>query len=896
MTTGTGARSTAGQLDLDYTRTMLDNGLVVIVHEDPSATAVSLSVCYRVGSKDEGPGQTGSAHLFEHLMFTGSANLPGNFAPHLTAAGATRINAYTTPDHTCFFATVPPGALEFALYAEADRMGPSFRDHLDHAGLAQQQAIVLEEKAQREGSPAGRVPEIITRGLFPIGHPYRHTVIGSVEDIAGMTLDAAREWHRRFYGPDNAAIIIAGPIDPAAVVETVRAHFSYLERAGARPEAEVWIPASSLRRRDRTEIAAEHGGLIYLAWPVPEATDSARVGLELVAALLAGSEISELQRALVRPGGALNVSAGVTPGALCSQFVVSIVLDTGADPRIIEAQARNTIATFLAGPAPAEAIDRLRGGRRAGIALALGQLGAKVRLMIEGEMLSRNPGAFQHVMVELDRAGAEDLLSAARRWLGNEPFVLVAHSTARSEAVVTPSLRPGRPAISAEGAEIVDPPFDTKVLPSGLRLTKAPRAGARDFLITLELARGTGSEAPAERGLTMLVAAMPFHGIGARDAVALRRFTDETGIQLGMGASASHFSLRIGGPASAATAAAAMLADLVLRPRFEADILEQHKHEQGRVLQAAASDPMMIMSRLPAALLYGTDSTETRLAEGVAEVVGGSTVAQLEAFHRRLFNPSGATLLALADPATLAALGEAFGGLLAEWTAGAPLLPEPVRPALPERNQECVHLIPGGPADQALVTLATLLPAREGLSNEVATAALAYVVQHRLHARLRDELGWTYGVGASVISTELPGLPPRLQVQGAIAAEHVAEAIVEIRAVLAGLASGSPPTGAELADHRAQTRAGLLASLAHSDGTGAAVSGATRLTNPVTLSARIEELSVLDPSAVRAVAADVLSNGPAEWVIASSAPALADQLVAAGMPVLGMPVSGMRSQ
>ena len=189
----------------------LANGLTVIVHEDHKAPVVAVNVWYNVGSKDEPKSKTGFAHLFEHLMFNGSENLPGDYFNYLQQVGATDYNGTTSYDRTNYFETVPTGALERALFMECDRMG-HLLGAVTEGVLDNQRGVVQNEKRQDDTRPGGLVQYQLFGNLFPAGHPYHHTTIGSMADLDAASLADVKQWFRDRYGPNNAVLVIAGDV------------------------------------------------------------------------------------------------------------------------------------------------------------------------------------------------------------------------------------------------------------------------------------------------------------------------------------------------------------------------------------------------------------------------------------------------------------------------------------------------------------------------------------------------------------------------------------------------------------------------------------------------------------------------------------------------------------
>ncbi len=207
--------SLVSQVDIPHQTFKLDNGLTVIVHEDRKAPVVAVSTWYNVGSKDEPKGKTGFAHLFEHLMFNGSENLPEDFFTYLQQIGATDYNGTTWFDRTNYFQTVPTGALERALFMESDRMG-YLLGAIDQKKLTNQIGVVQNEKRQSDNSPGGLVYYEVLASLFPEGHPYHHSTIGSMADLDAASLADVKQWFIDKYGPNNSVLVLAGDINAAA--------------------------------------------------------------------------------------------------------------------------------------------------------------------------------------------------------------------------------------------------------------------------------------------------------------------------------------------------------------------------------------------------------------------------------------------------------------------------------------------------------------------------------------------------------------------------------------------------------------------------------------------------------------------------------------------------------
>jgi len=283
-------------VNIPSTQHTLDNGLDVLLHEDHACPIVAVNIWYHVGSKNEQPGRTGFAHLFEHLMFEGSQHHDHGFFQPLQGAGAT-LNGSTNADRTNYWEVVPAGALELALWMESDRMGyllPALTD----AKFTNQRDVVLNERRQNyENRPYGLAPMALLAALFPPHHPYHWTTIGDIADLQAAKLDEVRAFFRRYYHPANASIALAGDIDPEQALVLVDRYVGEIDPG--EPVDPIHVDASMagdsrIHFEDRVELPR-----LYLAWHTPAMFADGDADLDLATDLLANGKTSRLYRRLV---------------------------------------------------------------------------------------------------------------------------------------------------------------------------------------------------------------------------------------------------------------------------------------------------------------------------------------------------------------------------------------------------------------------------------------------------------------------------------------------------------------------------------------------------------------------------------------------------------------------
>jgi zinc protease len=412
------------ELKLPFAKHRLQNGLDVLLHEDRSCPIVAVSLWYHVGSKNEQPGRTGFAHLFEHLMFEGSEHYDRGYFQPLQAAGAS-LNGSTNADRTNYWEVVPANALELALWLESDRMG-YLLPALTESKFTNQREVVLNERRQSyENRPYGLASMALLSTLFPADHPYHWATIGEIEDLNTARLDDVQEFFRRYYHPANASLAIAGDIEPDAALELADAYFGGLDPGPA--PAPVTATAAltgdvRLLLEDRVELPR-----LYTAWLAPAMFSAADAELDLAADLLANGKTSRLYRRLVfdariatdvsasqnsrEIGGFLQITSTAAPGHSLAELEAVILAELGrlgADGPTIEEMERGRVQ------AEAQFMFRLQ---------SVGGFGGKSDQLNAYNVFTGDPGYFERDLVRYQTATEASLREAVRRYLCGSPRV-----------------------------------------------------------------------------------------------------------------------------------------------------------------------------------------------------------------------------------------------------------------------------------------------------------------------------------------------------------------------------------------------------------------------------------------------------------------------------------------
>jgi zinc protease len=407
-------------MNISYTHHRLENGLDVLIHEDHACPIVAVNLWYHVGSKDETPGRTGFAHLFEHLMFEGSEHYDHGYFQPLQEAGAL-LNGSTNADRTNYWEVVPRNALELALWMESDRMG-YLLPALTEAKFENQREVVLNERRQNyENKPYGFAGMALLSGLYEPDHPYRWLTIGSAEDIRAARLDDVRAFFQTYYRPRNASLALAGDVDTDRVLAQAADCFGQLD-AGEEPPPVVFTPparmASEVRLllEDRVELPR-----LYVAWHSPAlfATDDAE--LDLVAELLASGKTSRLYRTLVYEERiATEIAASQNSREIGGFFQIVATAAPGRTLVELERAIAKALATFVAqGPTDLE-MERCLAQAEANFVYRLqtvGGFGGKSDQLNAYNVFIGDPGFFQRDLDRYRRVTPGEMQRAAREWL-----------------------------------------------------------------------------------------------------------------------------------------------------------------------------------------------------------------------------------------------------------------------------------------------------------------------------------------------------------------------------------------------------------------------------------------------------------------------------------------------
>lgn len=805
--------------DIAYTRFVLKNGLTVIVHEDHKAPVVAVNTWYHVGSKDEQPGKTGFAHLFEHLMFSGSANFDKTFLAALEGIGARDLNGTTNKDRTNYFETVPASMLDYVLFAESDRMG-HLLPVLDRKKLDLQRGVVQNEKRQRENQPYGIVEQLVAENTWPRGHPYSWTTIGSMADLDAAGMDDVTAWFKRHYGPNNVVLVLAGDITLQQARAKVERYYGDIPPGPPLAKQRAWIARRTGTHRAQAQDRVPQSR-IYRIWNVPGADTPEEALLDLAAQVLGGGKTSRLyQRLVVKERLATSAFAGDESQEIAGQFGINLTARPGADTAAMERAADEELQALLAQGPTAEELQRARIAILAGQARALervGGFGGKSDVLARCAVFTGQPDCYKTYAGRIRAATPDSVRRAMRDWLSDGDFVLQVDPfpTGLAASASTLDRSKGPPLGGPETLAL--PPMQKATLKNGLKVVLAERHGAPVINLSLMLDAGFAADSRQLPGLASFALRMLEEGTGGstgegggkpRDALQIGRELEALGASFGttINLDGAFVNMNVLQPTLAQ--ALDLYADLALHPSFPAAEVERQRALRLAGIQREKTVPRAMALRALPALVYGRGHAYALplTGSGTEEAVGKIARADLAAWHAAWFKPGNATLLVVGDT-TLAQLLPPLERAFGSWRPGA--VPRKHVAEVPQPAGATVYLIDRPGALQSEILAAQLAPPRaspDTIALNLLNDVFGGTFSARLNMNVREDKHWSYGVGSTLVQAVGQRI---LYSASPVQTDRTADALRELAGEYAAIAGGRPVTARELAEAQANETLGL---------------------------------------------------------------------------------------
>ncbi len=769
---------------LPFEKYKLDNGMTVILHVDHSLPNVTINTWYRVGARNEPPGRSGFAHLFEHLMFMGTRRVPGNAFDVVMETGGGWNNASTNLDRTNYFSSGPSDLLPTLLWLDADRLDEMGRTMTKEKLDKQVDVVRNEIRENVENTPYGRAYEGSFSLLFPQGHPYHNGVYGTHADLTSATVQDVKDFFSTFYVPSNASLVIAGDFDPAEIKPLVAKMFGTLPagaaptpRAVADPQVEGVVRSTML---DRVEVPR-----LAMSWISPGGFAPGDAELMLAGQVLTEGQNSRLyQRLVLQEPLAVSVSAEQENSRLNSIFRLSVEVKPDADMERVEAIVDEEIRKLQeSGPTEDELRQRQATAEHE-LLTSLQSVAARADKLNEYEFYLGTPDGLEKDLSRFRGATAQGVAQWTKRVLDLSHRLII--------RVLPDAVEPGTSARESRPAAARPRPFappapETFKLQSGITVNFWPMPDLPLVTARMTFLPGGPLDLPKEAGAAVLMATMLTEGAGARDSGAFSAALQQLGATMSAHADREAVTVGLSSLARNFDKAAELWADAVLRPRFAEDTWKVVHANHVQELEQDREEPTTVALKVATRALYGDESRWAWPTAGLVATVGPLTLDRIKARHAELVHPSLATIFisgSLTTDELKPILEKAFGGWTSAATAASRVTDDPKVPPT-----QRMLFVDRPNAVQTVIRFASRAvpfadPGRVPM--RLLNVALGGSFTSRLNQNLRERNGYTYGARSSfefnrTLGAFTAGAAVRAEATGAALKEFLAE-FAKIRA------------------------------------------------------------------------------------------------------------------
>lgn len=760
--------------EIKYQEFKLPNGLQVLTHEDHQLPLVAVDLWYHVGPLNEKPGRTGFAHLFEHMMFEGSEHV-GEKAhiKYVQSAGATDVNGTTDFDRTNYFETMPSNQLELALWLESDRMG-FLMEGLDREKLTNQRDVVRNERRQGEGRPYDVADEAVFHLLFPNGHPYYGSVIGSHADIESARIADVRDFHQQFYTPNNATIAIAGDFDSAKLKALLEKYFGPIPQGPPVEPVQVVTPPITSQKRETITDTVQLPRLT-VGWLTPKAFTPESYSIDTAMHALGEGKASRLNQALViKAQTAQNVSCGNGSYALAGITTCDITAKPGVKLEDLEASFWSELDKLeKEGPTTeeVEASKALSLTAKINGLQRLGGFGGVADMLNLYNQYTGDPGFLPKDVAMTDAVSVESTKAAAAKYLTKDAAVVVycvpgkkvlddvPRSPADTDAsvkLVNPytedfeKAQDWRKTVPKPGpAPAIHLPVPAEfTLDNGLKVLLVEEHALPVLSVSLVSRAGSANNPASKSGLATLVSEVMGDGTASRDLAALARDEEKIGTSIGTISAMDSGTVSMSLLTYHASEGLELLADVAQHPAFRPEDVERRKKQRLVRIGQETDNVQSMAMRVGPKLVFG-DSPYGQPANGTAESVKSITGSDLSSFYSSHYGPADSALIFSGDVTRAEAerLARTYFGKWSATTTAPATIPAP--PA-PQPTHVVIVDKPGAP-QTALIAYGDGVPATspdmETLS--VMNYSLGGSFASRINMNLRELHGYTYGANSS---------------------------------------------------------------------------------------------------------------------------------------------------
>jgi len=780
----------SARLSIEFEKYELENGLDIVLHQDKSDPIVSVAIQYGVGSNREKTGRTGFAHLFEHMLFQESENVPQDqFFKKIQDAGGT-LNGGTWKDGTIYYEVVPKNAMEMVLWLESDRMGYLINT-VTEAAFNNQQEVVQNEKRQRvDNNPYGHTNWVLDKNIYPEGHPYNWQVIGELVDLQSATVEDVREFYDRFYGPNNATLVIAGDFETEEAKALIEKYFGEIKRrqevAKLEPQPVTIAETKRLYHEDNFATAPQ----LNIVWPtIQQYTDDA-YALDFLAEILSSGKKAPLYKVLVKDKDLTSrTTAYNNSQEIAGEFHVIITANNGKNLNDVEQAIFEAFELFEQEGVTDRDVERIKAGLETQFYNGISSVLGKSFQLAQYNVFAGDPGFIEQDIANIKKVTKEDVMRVYEKYVKDKPFVMTSFvpkgqtemiaansnvapvveeaitenvekviEESTEEIAKTPSLidRATEP-VQGPSPKLNIPTSWKSELANGIEVYGIEQNEVPTVNFSLVIEGGHLLDDINKNGVANLMTDIMMEGTANKTPEELEEEIEMLGASINMFTTRESIVIRGNTLVRNFDKTMELVEEILLQPRWDVEEFDRIKTATINQIKRSDANPNAVANRVYNKLLYGKDHIFSYPTSGTEESVAALTIDDLKAFYENNFSPSVSTFHVVGKINQESALSS-LKGLEGNWAAKDVTIPE--FPIANNRDRSSLYFVDIPNAKQSVINIGYVGISRtheDFYPAEVMNYKLGGSFSGNVNLILREEKGYTYGARTGFSGSKIPG-------------------------------------------------------------------------------------------------------------------------------------------
>ncbi len=775
---------------IDYEKYELENGLNVVLHQDKSDPIVSVAIQYGVGSNREKKGRTGFAHLFEHMLFQESENVPQDqFFKKIQDVGGT-LNGGTWQDGTIYYEVVPKNALEMVMWLESDRMG-YFINTVTESAFANQQEVVQNEKRQRvDNNPYGHTSWVIDKNLFPDGHPYSWQVIGELEDLQSATVEDVKEFYDKYYGPNNATLVIAGDFEKEEAKQLVEKYFGEIKRRQEVKPLEVQNVQLQQTKRLYHEDNFATAPQLNMVWPAVEQYTADAYALDFLGKILYDGKEAPLYEVLVKEKEVASQPMAFNSAAqIAGKFRILVTANAGVDLDEVESGINEAFSRFEEKGVSEKDIERIKAGLETDFYNGISSVLGKSFQLARYDVFTDDPGYIEKDIENIKKVTKEDVMRVYNKYIKDKPYVMTSFVPKGQLELITENSEKAK-VVEEEitenvQTEVAETTQEVQKTPSKIDRSKQPEVGETPSLDVpsswkvdldnqLEVYGIEQTELPLvnfslviegghllddlnKNGVANLMSDILMEGTANKTPAELEEAIDMLGANINMYTTNESIVIRGNTLKRNFQQTMDLVQEILLQPRWDEEELARIKTSTINGIKRNEANPNVIANQVYNKLLYGENHPFAYPTSGTEESVQKITMDDLKTYYNNYFSPSVSRFHVVGDVTKSQALS-ALKGLEQNWKSKEVNIPE--YEVVTNRDKASLFFVDVPGAKQSVINIGYIaLPrtSKDFFPAEVMNYKLGGSFSGNVNLILREEKGYTYGARSGFSGSKIPG-------------------------------------------------------------------------------------------------------------------------------------------